>query len=161
VNELKAICFVVSRLPGRPKLVVADGVSASSTTSALKSIFCRLFEGDRSLHRTRRNSSSPAAPGHLLPMSLYTVFDTRSSEAVQARRRPCRRPYRRSDSRPELEQRLAEPFVPLGEVKIKHFVGFRLAANNSDQRVFFVALPGLKAGNQRHEDGKIFEGGAF
>src|ERR1039458_3858045 len=50
-----------------------DGVSASSTTSALKSIFCRLFEGDRSLHRTRRNSSSPAAPGRLLPMSLYTL----------------------------------------------------------------------------------------
>lgn len=65
---------------------------------------------------------------------------------VQVRQRPYRKPES-PGSRPKLEQGLPEPFVPLRKVKVQHFVGFGLAANASDQRVFFVALPGAKAEN--------------
>src|SRR5208283_2106186 len=55
-----------------------DGVSASSTTSALTSIACRPFEGRPSLHGTRGSPNLNTAPGIVLP-SLYTQSD----EAVQ------------------------------------------------------------------------------
>jgi hypothetical protein len=62
-----------------------DGVSASSTTSALKSILCRPFEGDQSPHGTRQSYLVPAASCLL---SLYTVKRGCSSWRV-ARRQSC------------------------------------------------------------------------
>src|SRR5580658_1637986 len=53
-----------------------DGVSASSTTSALQSSICRPFEGNRSLHGTA---------GHTAPASCFLSLYTRSNEAVQVR----------------------------------------------------------------------------
>src|SRR5271156_4158529 len=65
-----------------------DGVSASSTTSALKSICCRLFEGTEvCTARTETSDRQPHSTAvHCCPVWCALCLYTRSNEGVQVRR---------------------------------------------------------------------------